>query len=378
MNALPRVGIVGAGGAVGQAVVRLLEKTPSLRLRIGTRNSNSENQACRIGQSAGAEFLRFDIEDSARLSDFCSGCRVIVNCAGPSLQILDRVATAALAQGADYVDPGGAETLHKKLTRGGFAGGPHRALLTAGMMPGLSGLLPRWLARRGFDRPRRLTAYVGGRGYLTPGGAADYVLSLAAAQSDSLASWQRGARAPRSLSPLVGPRLDFFPSNVIAHPFLSPETERFARALNLDEVRWYNVFEDGHMLQVLGRLQGAAVGLADLSSAAQELMKAAALDQFGGSAYQLFVLQMEGEEAGAGARRTLMLRGTNAQDLTAAITVLAVKALLNGEISPGIHFAAEVLSPDVVDLLCRTPHVAAMQLIDNPVEVDSAPQEGML
>ena len=55
--------------------------------------------------------IKLDVEDSLALQAFCSGCRVIVNCAGPSCHIRDRVARAAFRAGADYVDPGGDEPL---------------------------------------------------------------------------------------------------------------------------------------------------------------------------------------------------------------------------------------------------------------------------
>src|SRR5207302_8403929 len=102
--------------------------------------------------------------DPRSLADFCEGCRVVVNCAGPSSVIGDRVARAAFAAGADYVDVAGERALHAQAV--GLPAG-RTALPGAGMMPGLSELLPRVLAH---DHPRRtahLRAWCGGRGRFT-------------------------------------------------------------------------------------------------------------------------------------------------------------------------------------------------------------------
>ncbi len=360
---LPLVGILGASGAVGRRVALRLQVSGSLRLRLGSRDLHTIRQVTQRPLKNGSEFVQTKIEDPASLASFCAGCQLIVNCAGPSFRIMDRVALAAFAAGANYVDPGGDEPVYCRLARPGCMPAGRIAVLTAGMMPGLSGLLLRFLARQGFDRTTRLTAYVGGRGDLTRAGAADYILSLASSGNDSLAAWRHGARVVRALKPLIDVDLPFFPSGVTAHPFLSSETERLARALLLDEVSWYNVFEGGRMLSALGRLQGAT-SEADLSNAVQTLVHAAELDRFGRRSYQLFVLQLEGQADGRPRSRTLMLRGTEAHDLTAAITTHAAAAVLHGAVQAGLHFAAEALSPDIVNTLRNDPSIMAFENFD--------------
>jgi hypothetical protein len=373
---VPLVGILGAFGAVGRRVAHRLQASSMLRLRLGARDPDAVRQMIQDPLYGYAECMQTDIGDPASLASFCESCQVVVNCAGPSFRIMDRVALPALAAGADYVDPGGDEPVYFRLAVPGSMPTGRIAILTACMMPGLSGLLPRFLARQGFDRTTRLTAYVGGRGDLTKAGAADYILSLASSGRDSLAAWRNGARVVRALKPLVEVDLPFFPSGVTAHPFLSYETERVARSLQLEEVSWYNVFEGGRMLSALGRLQGAAAE-ADLSTAIKTLVHAAELDRFGRLSYQLFVLQLEGQTGGRPLRRTLMLRGTDAHDLTAAITTRAVTAMLNGEVQPGLHFAADALSPEIVNTLRDDPSVTAFENFDTAgIETDI--EEGAL
>jgi saccharopine dehydrogenase-like NADP-dependent oxidoreductase len=177
------VGVVGGYGAVGGAVARQLHQWfagsgVDGRLRIGGRRLDGAQRLV-SGELAGqGEAMTVDVYDDEALRRFCTGCRVVVNASAASYLVVDRVATAALAAGADYVDAGGDCPLFDRLVPLGLADTGRRALVTAGMMPGLTGLLPRWLAGLGYRKVRRLIAYVGVMDRLTPAGAVDYLLSL--------------------------------------------------------------------------------------------------------------------------------------------------------------------------------------------------------
>ena len=145
------VGVLGAAGAVGTATARALGAA-GVRVRPGVRPA-------------------VDAGDPASLARFCAGCRVVVNATGAGER--ERVASAALAAGAHYVDPTGDAALVDRAK-----GATWTALLAAGATPGLSGLLPRWLASQGFDRASVLTAYAAAFDGFTPGAAAEFLLSL--------------------------------------------------------------------------------------------------------------------------------------------------------------------------------------------------------
>src|SRR5205814_581779 len=140
---------------------------------------------------------------------FCAGCTVVVCAGAASYQVVDRVARAALAAGADYVDAGGDLPLLHRLEPLELAGTGRRALVTAGMMPGLSGLLPRWLAATRFAAATRLTAHIGVVDHLTAAGAVDYLLSLRDRERESQAAWQDGRRVAGALTPTPDVRIPF-------------------------------------------------------------------------------------------------------------------------------------------------------------------------
>ncbi|MEU7991300.1 saccharopine dehydrogenase NADP-binding domain-containing protein [Streptosporangium canum] len=374
---------------------------------------------------AGAdEAVAVDLRDAAALAAFCEGCHVVVNCAGPSSRILDTVARAALAAGAHYVDVAGDAAVRDRLAAAGLPATVHRGstghgsggrgsdgqgsaghgsdgqgsagrgsdghgsagqsragrddagrvvVLSAGMMPGLSALLPRHLAGQGFDRVDRLTAHVGGVDRFTPAAALDYVASLSDGYATPLAVWRGHQVIPRASRPRRGVELPHFPGRVNAYPYLSAEAERLARSLGFAEVEWSSVFDGELTLAALARLHDL-----DADTAAGELVRTSRLEAFGRTPYFQMVFRMEGEAAGRPVTRTLVARAADSYELSAAVAVLAAGAVLRGLVRPGLHDAADVLDAGAVfQALLDDPAVTRLEVVDGvapAVEVE----EGVL
>jgi hypothetical protein len=374
----PLIGVVGGYGAVGGAAAAMLAAEGVGRLRIGGRRREEAQRFVTTELAGTGEAIEVDVENPESLARFCAGCTVVVNAAGPSYRILDRVARAAFTAGADYVDPGGDDPVHQRLSAALAASPGRTAVLNAGVMPGLTAVLPRWLAGQGFERCDRLIAYVALIDHMTPAGAGDYLLSLGGGFGEAHAAWINGRRVSGALVPLSQIELPFFSGRITAFPFLSTETERLAREMGLVEIRWYNVFDEAaHVLAALGRLQGAMTGEGDLAAAAAVLTQAAELDLFGRVPYQLLVFQLEGQAAGRRVSRAAVLRAANTYRLTGAVTARAVLAILRGHIRPGVHFAAAALDPDMlVGQLRRHPAVSMLDLIDGLPELADTMEEG--
>lgn len=371
------VAVLGGYGAVGAAALAAIaERRPDVTARIGGRD---EAQAAALLDKLGVEgeARRVDLNDGRSLADFCRGARLVLNCAGPSYLVLDRVAWAATAAGADYVDPGGDEPVFEALHRPGTF--TRTAVLTAGMQPGLTGLLPRHLARSMSD-PRALTAYVGTMDRLTPAGAADYLLSLGGSYGVAQAAVRGGIRVERELEPRSDVDLPYAGRRLDVYPYLSFESEELAGELGLSEIDWYNVFEGGaHMMSCLGRLQGAMRGESDLVAAADELTRAAALDLFGKEPFQIMLFEVTGTHHGAPATRSLALRGHDTYALTGLASALATLDVLDGRIGPGIHYASSVLdSVAVIEALRASPAVTTIETLWQPILGTQRVEEGEL
>jgi hypothetical protein len=361
------VAVVGAYGGAGEAAVRQLAAWGIGPLRLGGRHPGRAAALAAALNGAGAVTMGVDATDPDSLDPFCAGARVVLNCAGPAYLIGDRVAAAAARAGADYVDAAGDDHLLTRLVAAAWGRPPQwTALISAGLMPGLTGLLPRYAAAGLPAAPTRMHGYVGGRDRFTPAAAADY-LAVADAFGEPLAAWRNGARVTRALSPLTDATLRFFPEPATAAPYLSTETERVARDLKLDEVRWYSVFAGRHVLAALRGPDDDRLG------AAERIRRAAELDVFGQRPYQILVVEL-----GGAAARTVVLRGTGASALTGTVAALATRAIVDNAVVPGIRHAAEALDPvAALTLLRDTPAVLDLAVYDRPADA-VADDEGEL
>ncbi len=173
------IGIIGGYGVIGIDVCRWLLQTTPHTIILGGRDKEKGMRA-----AAGFDNVRFmaaDVEDPVSLDAFCSECDLVVNCTGPSRILGDGVASVALEKGIDYVDPSGGESLYnnvyakhrKKILEKGLC-----FILSAGVFPGLSELLPDYIIKTGFDRVDRVTYHYCAYGDLSWASAWDFVCTL--------------------------------------------------------------------------------------------------------------------------------------------------------------------------------------------------------
>lgn len=91
-----------------------LLKSSNGELLIGGRDpSKLKSVTAGLGNRVSA--ARVDALDAASLDVFCGRCSVIVNCAGPVMQLQDRVAQAAFRQHCHYVDAAGMGVVKERL-----------------------------------------------------------------------------------------------------------------------------------------------------------------------------------------------------------------------------------------------------------------------
>jgi Saccharopine dehydrogenase NADP binding domain len=342
------VAVTGAYGAVGTEAVRHLRALGVAPIRVGGRDLGRAQQLLDGELDGNGEAMVLDVLDPDALASFCAGCSVVLNCAGPAVAVGDSVARAALAAGSDYVDAAGDDPLLARIA--GVLPPGRRVLLSAGMMPGLTGLLPRHF---GPVRGGRLRAYIGGRDRFSATAAVDY-LAAGAEFGQPRIAWRLGRRVPALATLSCTP--PYFPEPVTALPYLGVETERLAAELGLAEVDWFSVFAGARVAHILSRSTGGRDG-------ASALCRAAAVDLFGHRPYQLLVFELT--HLGT---RTLMLRGTGASALTGAMAALAVVAVLDRTVPEGAWHASEVLDAGAVAKVLPTlPAVTQFDLVTGSV-----------
>lgn len=369
-------GILGATGAVGSQLTAALIDT-GIGVRLGGRRL--ARLAAAAGRHTGApELVQLDAADEPALARFCAGCDVVINCAATATAGRESVAATALASGAHYVDPGGDEQTRARLAEQHAAAG-RAAVLCAGVQPGLSALLARWLAAQAGQPSLRLTAYAATLARMTRASAAEFLRSLAGGYGEPHAMWRAGVRQPGALALLQDIRLPFFTGDLVAYPYLSLEAERLARSLGLAEARCYHVFEaGGRFLAVLGLLQRQLRDGVPVADLAAELVTAADIEMFGREPALQFVMQVDSQPAGQAVSRVAVLRGTSTYRLTATVTALAVTEVLAGSVPAGAHFAADVLDPEILDRLPGMPGVTSLQVLCRPLAACATIERGTI
>lgn len=342
------IGIVGGYGAVGSAAAAQLAAWHPGPVVLGGRDPARADVA-------------LDLADGDALGAFCARFPIIVNCAGPSATVRDRVARAARAAGADYIDPGGDDAVHELLTGTGNV-----TVLSAGMLPGLTGLLPRALVAETPGAPIAVVGYIGGLDRFTHTAATDYVASLRGGFGRSAAVWRDGGPVDRAPIEIESP---YFPETATGHPFLSTELARLACRLRLSELDFFNLFPG---VQVRAALSELAAGTGtELRADAARLVAASELDLVGRQPYQRIVFRLRTCDT----TRTLVLSGSSASALTGTMTAIATMAVIAGAVSAGTHFAAEVLGPEWTLAMLRTADpVLALEIFEGSARLE----EGVL
>ncbi|MEV6834714.1 saccharopine dehydrogenase NADP-binding domain-containing protein [Streptomyces sp. NPDC051133] len=345
----PLIGVLGGYGAVGAAAARCLA-AEGFRLRIGGRDrAAAERCAAGLGgpaegrpaEARRVEARRVDARDDADLERFARGCDVLLHCAGPAYELAARPRRAAAAAGAAYVDVmdgAGPEPAPP---------GERTAVLSAGLSPGLSGLLPGLLTD---GRPpsggTRFTGHYVMLGAFTRTGALDYLLSLDREYGTARAEWRRGRVVPGALPGAAPHTVPGVPHPVTAYPYLPRELADAADRLMLAEARWYNAFDGHHLLDTLNRHRSGDAGRAGLDARVADVVRASELDAFGRTPYHLLWGVLEPLSPGAGGvRRTVLVRGTDGSAMTGVIGALAAAEVARHRIPPGAHEAAAVLAP---------------------------------
>ncbi|UHA73194.1 saccharopine dehydrogenase NADP-binding domain-containing protein [Paenibacillus sp. 481] len=365
------IGIIGGYGDVGLAAASMLSQWGKHPLRLGGRNP----EAARMEHGAKwpqAEWVKVDIEDDQSLKSFLSGCELIVNCAGPSHQTSARVAEVCLSLGCHHVDAG----IDPRLEALRETAYNTVVLYAAGATPGLSGLLPRWLAES-FDKVDSLVYYTGALDRFTSAAAEDYLAGVAGKDNEPMAAWKNGTRRSSVLSRKSGATLPFFTREVALYPYFDTEAEFVATSLALRDGEWYIAIDGNHVPKVLEEVRSQF--LVDPNLAVRRLCTATELDSAGRQTYANFIVQLRGVKDAAEIVRTLVLQAQSPSKLTGLTAAAATIAVLEGEIPAGVRPLAEIPNPyNVIDRLKQATFIHHLNVLECSVDELLITEEGEL
>ena len=375
---LPLIGLLGCGGAVGSVACDILQQW--YRIRGGQRR-----QPAKSSGKCSFEWMQVDLYNSESLADFCAGCDVILNCAGPSYRIGDRVALAAAEAGAWYVDAFGADPLEQSLSENiGDVGGLF--VIAAGTFPGLSGVLPLWLFTQGFETMDSIYTFAGGREHCSVNAGADLLLSSVAGFGVPEAYWRNGSVIRYSEPFPEGAPLPGFKGEVYVQRYLSSETVRLAKQLKLREAHWHNVTIDKRVNDIISKCCAhLTVDASDaaLEESVSELVTVASMVLSGSSPWYTMMVEAQGITQGKIIRKRAILRSSSSYQLSGVVAAATVQTILQQRPADGVYWAFELLNPAVViEKLLATKAAERLDVVEiPPVNKDALPkkmEEGVL
>jgi hypothetical protein len=345
-----RVGVLGASGATGRVAATELAKLPEIELLLGGRD-RARLRSATDGRLRRRETRLVDVDDDASLQRFCAECEVVVNCAGPSAAIRDRVARVAVAAGSHYVDPGGDEEVVAELTESwrepaeaGLA-----CVFSAGWIPGLSGILARYvdgLAREQMDEVGAVELYCGDSNVWSDTGFED-ALSLFSRYPGPL-HYEGGRPVHRRLGRAGTLRRVALPAPVgtrVAVSWFLSELRALARASD-GAVRSY-VVPLGSPATAAAMGLGVALVERAPRAAARLLRKATALDARRHEALGFLAASAQPADVASPERLTVVVVERRHYWITGLVCALAVETLLGGRLSTptGCHYLCDAVDP---------------------------------
>ncbi|MEH0020161.1 MAG: saccharopine dehydrogenase NADP-binding domain-containing protein [Desulfobacter sp.] len=370
------IGILGGYGLGGFETAKALIRTGSHPVLLAGRDLEKACAAVNAlesfakGASAAASrdaaAVRVDLWDDVALTDFCRQCCLVINCAGPSRSILDRVAKAALGAGIHYVDMGGDDVLYDLLhpLEGTIRKKGLSFIVSAGMYPGLSGLFPAYMAGAGFDRVDELAVYFISEGEsLTANAAYDVVASIEDGFAQGMAGYQKHGGKKAGMAP-AWVDLPFLGKRFM-YPSINREMELLATETGMRAIRNFISPGEAGMAQLMAIRTASPDGF-DRQKAAVSLIAASQKDMAGIPPRTLFYLTVEGRSGHApkNEEAALFFQGTSA-GLMGIVAASTARLCLAKSCRPGRHFLFQGMDP--ASLMALLSDAGVM-----PVEIEAA------
>ena len=277
--------VMGGNGRVGREVVSYLLRHTAHRIIVASRSARLSPQSPHTGSEPRLSSLALDASDHQALKQAFEGAALVIACIGPSGVVGEQVARACIDANTPLVDAGGYDPLLNALEQRQR----HEQLnvpliISVGLMPGLTGLFPKYVidCTAAGRTPLRLDTCCVGRDAWTYNSAWDIVHSLGDfGQNRGFPVIRHGEHQPVGFFKAM--RKVNFPAQVgRVNTLLMPSEElaRLARQLHIPEARAYgsNVGPRAAMACLRAKLFGEYRTPEKIHRAAQRLAKASASD----------------------------------------------------------------------------------------------------
>lgn len=246
------VGVLGASGSVGFEAVKNLFEHTDYKIFLGARNIDKMNKMFSWIGARGKVF-KVDIFNQKELRAFCTNCDLIINCAGPSKKILDTICIASIKSNCHYVDVSGDSDLYNMMkNRGSDIKSKNLThIISAGLYPGLTELLPAYVANNNFKKVDHMEVFLSSKGTLSINAAYDYICSIRDDYVTGMAYCHKGRIKKIEGSYRSKAQLPYFSKKLDVYPIISNEFQVMADQNNINSFYFYSVYQDKSLVNKL-------------------------------------------------------------------------------------------------------------------------------
>lgn len=321
------IGVIGYRGSIGRTIVSLLE--PQYLVIKGTRNKAVQEE----------HVVYVDAYDPGSVERFCERCTILINAAGPSYLLGDRIAVAACKKQVKYIDVFGGNLLREKISAYAEQG---RFIICAGSVPGLSGALVKYLIGKCPSGYQKIQIYQGGREAGGVGGLSDIILSMLNGYGHSGRGMAAHKMIPCSGSLSEKIVLSGAFEAVYVNPYLTEEIMFAAEHNHSLHITSYQIFPDKESMELLA--EGSIRYRSSKSETEQaqiilELYKRQ--EALIAGKVKWFAILLTGESQTKKWR--ILIKAKDSTWLTALIAVMSAQQLLMEEERYGLSLAYELL-----------------------------------
>lgn len=347
---MKRVGILGASGKIGFMVCEILQH--QYEIKGGCRNYRSI-----FDELENFKWEEVDLYSSESLKMFCTGCDVILNCAGPAGTIKEKIAVVAGNLGIPYVDTADIiltdNEARTALPEGGiYVGG-------AGYVPGLGGLILKYIAACEYEQLDRVKCYQGGKQHFSEIAFTDIILGALSGSGKGDVYYRNGRILTERNTNGFKAKFPGCTEEVFTKSFLSEEMLDAAKRFGVRELHWMNMVSDEKMMSlIMDSFQ--IVMTKERQNALDEIKERVreyiAQDDQTIKEWSALVMECRGKEAQMRKEIKVSFEVKKEEQACGMVAALTVKHLLENSVNEGMYWAHEIVSTDEIREMIKHPH----------------------
>lgn len=341
---MKRVGIIGASGKIGLMAAREIEGF--CQIKGGSRHYKKCYESLK-----NFYWQKVDLYNEESLCEFCSDCDIILNCAGPAVVVEDKVATVAGNFKIPYVDTSDIVLVDKAIKKS--LPNDSVYVVGSGYVPGLGGLLLKWLACRQYDDLNLVKCYQCGIQKFSEIAFVDIVFGSLSGESKGDSYYRRGRILKEHNLGIIKRNFPSLEKEYEFKSFLSDEMIDTASKYNIKELHWFNNVENKQMSELvmdsvkLLLSKGKKSALKEINENAK---KYANLSMDNEEEWSKIIIECRGKLNNEKKESFTSFDVNKEEEACGLVVGLVIKKLVTEKVKNGIYYPHDIITANEIEL----------------------------